>query len=125
MSTTVGVKLDAQTRHRLKKLGKAKDRSTHWLMKEAIERYLEREEQYEREKAEDNARWERYLETGSAIDSQEMTAWLHLGRCIRLLRHQGDDGPVEDHRELWAPLARGGLGLGRWRNEPFARPTHS
>ena len=66
-TTTVGVKLDGETRERLKQLGDTRQRSTHWLMKEAIGRYLETEERYEREKAEDLARWQRYVETGAAV----------------------------------------------------------
>ena len=50
-ATTVGVKLDGETRARLKKLGDARQRSTHWLMKEAIARYLEAEERYELERS--------------------------------------------------------------------------
>ena len=73
---TVGVKLDEETRSRLRRLGEAKNRSAHWLMKDAIERYLDREERYEREKAEDRARWQRYLETGSHITHETLTAWL-------------------------------------------------
>ena len=45
--TTMGVKLDRETRDRLQKLGKARNRSSHWLMLEAIRRYLEVEERYE------------------------------------------------------------------------------
>ncbi len=75
-TTTVGVKLDEETRARLKKLGEAKQRSAHWLMKDAIARYLDSEEHYEQEKVEDDARWQRYLETGTHITHEEMTAWL-------------------------------------------------
>ena len=71
-TTTMGVKLDEETRERLKKLGERKQRfSTHWLMKEAIYRYLEAEERDESEKAEDMARWERFLDTGNAIPHEE------------------------------------------------------
>lgn len=70
-ATTVGVKLDGETRARLKKLGDARQRSTHWLMKEAITRYLETEERYELERAEDLARWRRYVETGVAVPHEE------------------------------------------------------
>ena len=73
-TTTVGVKLDPETRSRLKELGRLRDRSTHWLMKEAIARYIEDEERYEREKAEDAARWESYVETGRAISHEEVKA---------------------------------------------------
>ena len=75
-TTTVGVKLDDETRARLKNLGQAKQRSTHWMVKEAVARYLEVEERYERERAEDLARWERYVETGHAVPHETVTAWL-------------------------------------------------
>jgi len=75
-ATTVGVKLDGETRARLKRLGDTRQRSTHWLMKEAIARYLETEERYELEKAEDLARWRRYVETGIAIPHEEATVRL-------------------------------------------------
>ena len=45
-------------------------------MKEAIDRYLDAEERYEQEKAEDQDRWQRYLETGAYSTHEEMTAWL-------------------------------------------------
>ena len=75
-TTTVGVKLDRETRARLQKLGEARQRSTHWLMRGAIRRYLEVEERYEQEKAEDQARYQAYLETGTHISQADMMAWL-------------------------------------------------
>jgi len=74
--TTMGVKLDEETRERLKQLGVAKQRSVHWLMKEAIARYLTVEEQHERERAEDMARYQEYLETGRHIAQGDMMSWL-------------------------------------------------
>ena len=75
-TATVGVKLDEKTRIRLKKLGQAKQRSTHWLMKDAIVRYLESEERYEQERVEDDSRWQRYLDTGTHLSDDDMTQWL-------------------------------------------------
>ncbi len=72
MSTTQGIKLDENTQARLKALAEKRKRSPHWLMRTAIEGYLEREEQYEAEKAEDTARWEQYLITGKATDGERM-----------------------------------------------------
>lgn len=77
-TTNVGVKLDEETRARLKRLGAIRQRSTHWLMKDAIDRYLETEELYEREKAEDLERWQRYADTGNAISHEAMKK--HLER---------------------------------------------
>jgi predicted transcriptional regulator len=76
MSTTQGIKLDDETSKRLKALAKQRNRSAHWLMRAAIEIYLEREEHYEREKSEDAARWEQYLLTGRAVAAPEVEAWL-------------------------------------------------
>ena len=75
-TTTVGVKLDDETRARLKDLGRAKQRSTHWMVKKAVTRHLEVEERHERERAEDLARCERYVETGRAVPHATVTAWL-------------------------------------------------
>ena len=77
MTTTQGIKLDEQTQKRIKALAAKRDRSPHWLMKTAIENYLEREEQYEREKTEDMQRWANYELTGQAIDNAEVTQWLN------------------------------------------------
>lgn len=76
MAETQGIKLDARTRQRLKALGEVRDRSPHWLMKAAIERYLDQEEEYEREKREDLERWEEYKLTGKHISHEHMMAWL-------------------------------------------------
>ena len=72
MSTTQGIKLDENTQDRLKALAEKRKRSPHWLMRTAIEDYLDHEEQYEAEKAEDMARWEQYLITGQAIEGDKM-----------------------------------------------------
>jgi len=58
MSQTKDVKLDDSTLQRLVALARIRDRSPHWLMCRAIETFLDREENYEREKREDMARWE-------------------------------------------------------------------
>ena len=56
MATTQGIKLDDDIRKRIKILADKRQRSSHWLMKSAIEDYLEREERYEKEREEDNSR---------------------------------------------------------------------
>ena len=76
MPTTQAIKLDDETSERLKSLAQQRNRSAHWLVRQALERYLSEEERYEREKAEDLAAYEEYLETGNAIDNDEVVAWL-------------------------------------------------
>ena len=76
MKTTQGVKLDPETRKRLEALAQIRDRSPHWLMCTAIKTYLEREEQFEHERREDNERWERYTLTGVAVAHDKVSTWL-------------------------------------------------
>ncbi len=77
MKATMGVKLEDETRNRLKVLGKRKERSPHWLMLRAILEYLDREEAYESEKQEDFQRWQQYLDTGEAISHEKVKTRLN------------------------------------------------
>ncbi len=77
MAATQGIKLDEDIRARLKALGEKRNRSPHWLMKTAIQSYLEREENYEREKQEDKERWEHYQLTGEAVSHETAAQWLN------------------------------------------------
>ena len=73
---TTGIKLDQETKDRLKTLGEIRDRSPHWLMKKAIEEYLDREEAFEAGLAEDRRRYEEYVETGVYVSQDDMLDWL-------------------------------------------------
>ncbi len=75
-TVTMGVKLDAKTKKRLKSLGALKDRSPHYLMREAIAQYLEREELIERERRITLERWQKYELTGEAIDHARVSDWI-------------------------------------------------
>ena len=76
MSTTQAIKLDDETNNRLKALAQQRNRSAHWLLRDALQRYLAEEERYEREKAEDIAEYEDYLLTGKAIANDTVISWL-------------------------------------------------
>ncbi len=75
-STTIGVKIDPALRDRLKALAETRKRSPHWIVKEAIGEYLDREEAIERERLEDEERWERYALTGEAVPHDRVRPWL-------------------------------------------------
>lgn len=75
MSATQAIKLDDETNNRLKALAQQRNRSVHWLMRDALQRYLVEEERYEREKAEDLAEYEDYLLTGKVIDNETVASW--------------------------------------------------
>lgn len=70
------VKLDRKTTHRLERLGHAKERSPHYLMKEAIVRYLDQEEYNEKINQETLMRW-REAETGHVVTHEAMNQWLN------------------------------------------------
>jgi predicted transcriptional regulator len=76
MATTLGVKVDEQLHERLKMMAEQKDRSTHWIIKQAIEQYLVQEESLARDRREDRERWERYVLTGETVPNADATAWL-------------------------------------------------
>ncbi len=75
-TTTIGIKVDDNTRARLKTLAEAKNRSPHWLMRTALAEYLAREEEREHERREDEARWDRYVLTGEAVPNERVKKWL-------------------------------------------------
>lgn len=61
---TVGVRLDADMQSRLKALAEKRDRTPHYLMKEAVEEFVHREETYETELELMDRRREHYEITG-------------------------------------------------------------
>ena len=87
MGTTKAVKLDDETYKRLKVLGEARKRTPHWLMKEAIQQFLDREEEAEYIRQDTLKRWERYESTGETVSHDVVEAWLETwgtegeGKC--------------------------------------------
>lgn len=80
MNTTtispVAVKIDTALKNRLKRLATLRQRKPHWLMREAIAQYVEREEQREDFKKEALTAWKDYQATGKHVTGDEVIAWL-------------------------------------------------
>lgn len=72
---TVALRLNEDTQERLKALGQRRDRSPHYLMKEAVETYLEAQEALEAERDLMTARWERFELTGETVAHDDIKAW--------------------------------------------------
>jgi predicted transcriptional regulator len=70
------VKLDDDLKSRIQHLADARHRSAHWIMREAIRDYVEREEAREGFKQEALASWTVYKETGRHLTGQEVRNWL-------------------------------------------------
>ena len=74
--STTSVKLDPKTKERLQRLASARRRSAHWVMREAIEQYVEREEKREQFRRDALAAWAHYQTTGQHVTAEEADAWL-------------------------------------------------
>ncbi|PFH09147.1 putative transcriptional regulator [Collimonas sp. PA-H2] len=74
MATTL--KIDDDLKGRVQHLAGLRRRSPHWIMREAIEQYVEREEARESFKQEALASWTAYQETGRHLTGQEVRTWL-------------------------------------------------
>ena len=74
-NSTRGVRLNEETQHRLEALGKARDRTPHYLMKAAVERFLEVEEALEAERQLVKSRWQKFELTGETVDHDDVKAW--------------------------------------------------
>jgi len=74
-SQIVSIKMDIQSRERLGNLANIKQRTAHYLMREAINQYLIREEARASFIASAKASWEEYNRTGSHITLDEFDLW--------------------------------------------------
>ncbi len=75
-SGTVTVKLDPSDRDRIASLATMKKRTAHYLMKEAILEYVQREEARQNFIKAADTSFEHYKETGLHITLDEFSAWV-------------------------------------------------
>jgi predicted transcriptional regulator len=71
------IKIDDELKGRVQRLAGLRQRSPHWIMREAIAQYVEREEAREAFKQEALASWTAYRETGRHLTGQEVRTWLN------------------------------------------------
>lgn len=72
----VAIKIDPDIKERVRRLATARNRSAHWLMREAIVQYVEREEKREAFRQDAIKAWEEYRATGLHATAEEADAWL-------------------------------------------------
>jgi predicted transcriptional regulator len=75
-SATTSLKLDAELKDRVQKLAASRRRSAHWVMREAVEQYVGREEQRELLRQQAVAAWSEYQATGLHATAEEADSWL-------------------------------------------------
>ena len=72
----VSVKIDDLLKSRVQQLAATRKRSSHWIMREAIARYVEQEEARETAKQAAISAWDGYQQTGLHATFDEADAWL-------------------------------------------------
>lgn len=70
------IKIDDELKNRVQHLAGLRQRSAHWIMREAIQQYVEREEARESFKQDALASWTTFQETGRHLTGQEVRTWL-------------------------------------------------
>ena len=72
----VAIKINEDIKARVKRLADARQRTPHWLMREAITQFVEREEKREIFRQDTLNAWEEYRLTGQHVTAEEADAWL-------------------------------------------------
>jgi predicted transcriptional regulator len=75
-TSTTSLKLDSKLKERVQRLASARRRSAHWVMREAVEQYVRREEKREQFRQDALAAWNHYQTTGLHATAEEADAWL-------------------------------------------------
>jgi predicted transcriptional regulator len=75
-NATTSLKIDLELKQRVQRLASARRRSAHWIMREAVEQYVSREEKREQFRTEAMAAWNDYQATGLHATAEEADAWL-------------------------------------------------
>ena len=71
------LKIDDTLKGRVQQLAAQRRRSAHWIMLQAIQQYVEREEARESFKQDALAAWTAYKETGQHLTGKEVSTWLN------------------------------------------------
>jgi len=75
-TATTSLKLDMETKARVQRLAASRRRTPHWILREAVEQYIEREEARESFRQDALAAWEHYQQTGLHVTAAEADAWM-------------------------------------------------
>jgi predicted transcriptional regulator len=76
MASVTSVKLDDDIKARVRQLAETRKRTAHWIMREAISQYVEREEKRETLRQDSLRAWEAFQATGQHASAEEVDQWL-------------------------------------------------
>ena len=71
------IKLDEEMKQRVQKLAHLRQRSSHWILREAIAQYVAREEARESFKQEARESWTAFQESGLHLTGPAVRNWLN------------------------------------------------
>ena len=75
-TATTSLKLDADLKERVQNLANARRRTAHWIMREAVEQYVGREEKREQFRRDALVAWNEYRTTGLHVTADQADEWL-------------------------------------------------
>jgi predicted transcriptional regulator len=76
MASATSIKLDDDLKGRIQHLAETRRRSSHWIMREAIAQYVDREEKREALRQDTLKAWEEFQTTGLHATADEVDQWL-------------------------------------------------
>lgn len=76
MVSATSIKLDDDMKGRVRHLAEARKRTPHWIMREAIAQYVEREEKREALRRDTLRAWEEFQDTGLHASAEDVDRWL-------------------------------------------------
>ena len=76
MASPTSLKLDDELKGRVQQLAEVRRRSSHWIMREAIAQYVEREEKREALRQETLNAWNEFQATGLHVTGDQVENWL-------------------------------------------------
>ncbi len=76
MASATSIKLDDDMKGRVRHLAEARKRTSHWIMREAIAQYVEREEKREALRRDTLEAWQEFRETGLHATAEAVDQWL-------------------------------------------------
>ena len=88
----VAIKIDEDIKARIKLLAQARHRTAHWLMREAITQYVDREEKRESFRQDTLKAWQDFRTSGDHVSAEKVDAWLaelEMGNDIEPPKCQG------------------------------------
>ena len=76
MVKATSIKLDDELKGRVQHLAEVRRRTSHWIMREAIEQYVVREEKREALNKDTLAAWDEFQAKGLHATAEEVDEWL-------------------------------------------------